>query len=126
MLEKCNQRKQLRKGQIRASVQSISATPIIVRKKEMKPGALHYVKPALMMLVSLPVLYLLSVGPVNWACIKCNVENHRGTSTMVRRIYSPLDKLYASDSTAARIYKSYLRFWTPINRPRWKCRRSIQ
>jgi hypothetical protein len=35
---------------------------------------------------------------------------------MVRHIYSPLEKLYASDSTAARIYKSYLRFWTPKNR----------
>jgi hypothetical protein len=104
--------------QIRASVQSISATPIVVRKKEVKLGALHYVKPGLMILVSLPVLYLLSVGPVNWACIKFNVENYKGISTMVRHIYSPLEKLYASDSTAARIYKSYLRFWTPKNRPK--------
>jgi hypothetical protein len=78
----------------------------------------QYFKSALMILVTLQVLYLLSVGPVNWACIKFNVENYNGTSAMVRRIYSPLEKLYASDSMAARIYKSYLRFWTPKNRPK--------
>jgi hypothetical protein len=92
--------------------------PIIVTKKDVKRGACHYLKPGLMILVSLPVLYLLSVGPVNWACIKFNVENYKGTSRMVRRVYSPLDKLYASDSAAARIYKSYLRFWTPKSRPK--------
>jgi hypothetical protein len=92
--------------------------PIIVTKKDVKRGACHYLKPGLMILVSLPVLYLLSVGPINCACIKFNVENYKGMSTMVRRIYSPLDKLYASDTMAARIYKSYLRFWTPKNRPK--------
>ena len=41
----------------------MSGAPITVTKRNMKRGAWHYLEPALMILLTLPVLYVLSMAP---------------------------------------------------------------
>jgi hypothetical protein len=91
----------------------MSATPIVVTKKDVKRGAWHYLKPALMILLTLPVLYVLSVGPVGALWIKFNLRKEYPALTQgVGAFYEPLTSLSNKDDTlAGRLMVSYLDLW---------------
>jgi len=64
-----------------------------------------------MILLTLPVLYIISVGPIGWAWQKFDLYRFQGLTTAAAVIYLPLENLYKSDSLAGRIYKRYTEFW---------------
>jgi hypothetical protein len=94
----------------------MSSAPILVTKKDLKRGAWQYLKPILMIALSLPVLYILSAGPVGWAWEKFALYKFDAPTHVAQLFYSPLLRLYTSDSLAGRLYKGYMDFW--LGRPK--------
>jgi hypothetical protein len=74
----------------------------------LKTDAKRYLKSAAMILLTLPVLYFLSVGPVVWAWQKFDFSRFQAPTNVATVIYSPLEKLYKSDSNTGRLFKRYI------------------
>jgi hypothetical protein len=73
----------------------------------------RYLKPALMILLTLLGLYILSVGPARWVCLKFKVfRNHPAFGRTAEAFYSPLN-IIRHNSSADLTFEGYLNFWTP-------------
>jgi hypothetical protein len=93
----------------------MSATPIVVTQKDVKRGAWHFLKPALMVLLSLPVLYILALGPTQWAFERGLIQKYPLLSDGLLRAYMPLNySINQSPSPFGRFLRGYLRYWSKI------------
>jgi hypothetical protein len=95
----------------------MSATPIIVTKKDIKHGAWHYLKPALMILLSLPVLYVLSFGPILLVISKTGLNGKTNTFIIpILEFYSPIiQRAVTSKGIDAECLRHYLNLWLPAD-----------
>src|SRR5262245_43638044 len=90
---------------IPANIRVMSGAPIVVTKKDVKRGAWHYLKPALMILLSLPVLYVLGSGPV-FRFLTDVPWCPEAVRSFLREGYEPIWTLSASESTAGKCLRS--------------------
>jgi hypothetical protein len=88
-----------------------------VTKKDVKRRAWHYAKPALMILLSLPVLYVLSVGPLVFVIRRIETKTlnkHKAAMDVLNAIYSPIvEPALESRSVGGKLMRSYLSLWAP-------------
>jgi hypothetical protein len=78
--------------------------------KDRKDGIWPYIKPFLMLLLSVPVLYILSVGPVAWLLVKFHIPKNSTLLVVVGHVYGPLGNI-SPDSPFGRLYRGYLHLW---------------
>jgi hypothetical protein len=76
-----------------------------------------YLKPALMLLLSVPVVYLLSFGPVEWVWLKLRLHKRAAPDRIRHILYKPLEDLYHANFAGGRWYKYYVNFWINLDAP---------
>jgi hypothetical protein len=94
----------------------MSRAPIVVTKKDVKHGAWHYLKPALMILCSLPLLYILGSGPAAFIVAKeFEFKPTRISFTYpILSIYYPIFRRASqSQSIDGRCLRAYINLWLP-------------
>jgi hypothetical protein len=74
-----------------------------------KRGAWHYLKPAVMILFSLAVLYILSIGPVFWALNHFTLSRNRVET--LSYFYGPLVKQMRDQTVFGKALDAYTSFW---------------
>jgi hypothetical protein len=86
--------------------QQFSATLVTL-----KTNAKRYLKSAAMILLTLPVLYFLSIGPTILVWGKFHLEQSCPTFTAVLvGVYSPVMTIAMKDTTAGTLLRKYLHF----------------
>jgi|SRR3954470_34322 len=76
--------------------------------------AKHYIKPALMFLLSLPVIYVLTLGLTVFIWGKYHLERSCPTMTRVAaEIYSPVANIAMKDSSSGKLLRRYFHFCNP-------------
>jgi hypothetical protein len=89
----------------------MSATPIVVTEKDVKREAWHYLKPALMILLSLPVLYALSLSIIVFVWGRYHLERSCPTLTIVAaKVYTPIGNVAMRDTRTGKLLRRYLHF----------------
>lgn len=82
-------------------------------KRSSSPGFIPAV--VLLVLVLLPLVYVLSVGPVACVLVNLQIEQHHWAMQAAETFYFPLISLVAENETLAPYYEWYLSFWVPVD-----------
>jgi hypothetical protein len=105
----------------------MSGAPIAVTKKDVQRGEWHYLKRALMILLLLPVLYILALGPIELVYERHRLQTHPIWNNVIQGLYTPLNYLITkSPSSFGHFLRWYLKFWSrndipepvPLNDPK--------
>jgi hypothetical protein len=101
--------------------------PIAVTKKDVERRAWHYLKTALMVLLLLPVLYILALGPIELVYERYRLQTHPVWNNVIQGLYTPLNySITKSSSSFGHFLRWYLKFWSrndipepvPLNDPK--------